>query len=55
LREELPGLKLSQYKDRIFNNWKTSPENPMNQPRKAAASGKVSGDDDGDIGAAADF
>lgn len=28
LKEEMPGLKLSQYKERIFDAWKTSPENP---------------------------
>lgn len=31
LKEELPGLKMSQYKDKIFNLWKKSPENPANQ------------------------
>ena len=31
MKEDLPGLKLSQYKDRIFENWKKSPENPANQ------------------------
>lgn len=31
LKEEQPGLKLSQYKERIFEMWKTSPENPRNQ------------------------
>jgi len=31
MREEHPGLKLSQYKERIFDAWKTSPENPHNQ------------------------
>lgn len=30
MQEELPGLKLSQYKERIFEQWKTSPENPHN-------------------------
>ena len=28
LKEEHPGLKLSQYKERIFQMWKTAPENP---------------------------
>ena len=32
MKEQLPGLKLSQYKERIFESWKTAPENPMNQP-----------------------
>ena len=31
MREMNPGLKLSQYKDRIFESWKKSPENPDNQ------------------------
>jgi hypothetical protein len=39
LKEELPGLKLSQYKDRIFDLWKRSPENPDNQSRKSAGAG----------------
>lgn len=34
MKEELPGLKLSQYKDRIFEMWKKSPENPANQATK---------------------
>jgi len=35
LKEELPGLKRSQYKERIFALWKKSPENPMNQQTEA--------------------
>eukprot|EP01036_Dinobryon_divergens_P027678 gene27678-36490_t len=31
LKEDCPGLKLSQYKDRIFEMWKKAPENPKNQ------------------------
>lgn len=31
MKEEVPGLKLSQYKDRIFEMWKKAPENPKNQ------------------------
>ncbi|CAJ1953270.1 unnamed protein product [Cylindrotheca closterium] len=31
LKSELPGLKMSQYKDKVFNLWKKSPENPKNQ------------------------
>lgn len=31
MKEEYPGLKLSQYKERIFEAWKTAPENPHNQ------------------------
>jgi len=38
LKEELPGLKLSQYKERIFDLWKTAPENPRNQVGKPSAS-----------------
>lgn len=30
LKEDKPGLKLSQYKDIIFKRWLKSPENPMN-------------------------
>ena len=33
MKEDLPGLKLSQYKDRIFENWNKSPENPANQAK----------------------
>lgn len=31
MKEEKPGLKLMQYKSRIFENWQRSPENPRNQ------------------------
>jgi len=31
MKEEYPGLKLSQYKEKIFQKWKKSPENPANQ------------------------
>ena len=34
MKESHPGLKLSQYKEKIFELWKKSPENPLN---KAAA------------------
>ena len=47
LRQELPGLKLSQYQERIFDEWKVSPENPRNQRR--ATSGDDAGDWDVDI------
>ncbi len=30
-KEDYPGLRLTQYKERIFQSWKTSPENPANQ------------------------
>eukprot|EP00605_Chrysophyceae_sp_TOSAG23-4_P002030 GSChrysophyteH1.ASY1.ANO1.2248.1 assembled CDS len=29
-KEDHPGLKLSQYKERIFDAWQNSPENPRN-------------------------
>eukprot|EP00525_Craspedostauros_australis_P003362 CAMPEP_0198130894 /NCGR_PEP_ID=MMETSP1442-20131203/54928_1 /TAXON_ID= /ORGANISM="Craspedostauros australis, Strain CCMP3328" /LENGTH=245 /DNA_ID=CAMNT_0043791595 /DNA_START=210 /DNA_END=947 /DNA_ORIENTATION=- len=32
MKEDYPGLKLSQYKEKIFNLWKKSPENPANRP-----------------------
>lgn len=31
MKEEYPNLKLSQYKEKISNLWKRSPENPDNQ------------------------
>ena len=31
MRQDYPGLKLSQYKEKIFEMWKKSPENPANQ------------------------
>lgn len=37
MKHEFPGLRLSQYKERIFEAWKTSPENPRYQQRLAAA------------------
>jgi membrane protein involved in colicin uptake len=30
MKEDYPGLKLSQYKEKIFQKWKKSPENPAN-------------------------
>merc|ERR1712023_602814 len=30
LRVDQPGLKLSQYKERCWKAWQSSPENPMN-------------------------
>jgi hypothetical protein len=35
MREDFPGLKLSQYKERIFNAWNKSSENPKNQIQKS--------------------
>lgn len=34
VKEEHPGLRLSQYKEKIFAMWKKSPENPANHPDK---------------------
>lgn len=31
MKEEKPGLKLQQYKARIFDEWQRSKENPRNQ------------------------
>lgn len=31
LKEQQPGLKLSQYKERCWQNWQKSPDNPLNQ------------------------
>jgi hypothetical protein len=33
VKADYPNLKLSQYKDKIFQLWKKSPENPANQPK----------------------
>mmetsp|Transcript_47394 Transcript_47394/g.57393 ORF Transcript_47394/g.57393 Transcript_47394/m.57393 type:complete len:259 (+) Transcript_47394:177-953(+) len=33
MKEQYPGLKMSQYKEKIFNLWKKSSDNPMNQQR----------------------
>jgi hypothetical protein len=38
MKKEHPGLKLSQYKERIFEMWKTSPENPRYVASMQAAS-----------------
>ncbi|CAE7483002.1 ccdc124 [Symbiodinium microadriaticum] len=40
VKHEQPGLKLSQYKERIFEMWKVSPENPRYQQAVAAKSAK---------------
>ena len=37
LREENPGLKLSQYKDRCFALWQKHPDNPNNRAGAAVA------------------
>ena len=31
VKEENPGLRLTQYKEKVWNLWKKSPENPANQ------------------------
>ena len=31
MKSDYPGLRLTQYKEKIFASWKKSPENPMNQ------------------------
>lgn len=31
VKEDYSGLRLSQYKEKVFNLWKKSPENPANQ------------------------
>jgi hypothetical protein len=31
LRADIPGLKRSQYKERIFKAWQKAPENPKNE------------------------
>lgn len=40
VKQDMPGLKHSQYKERIFDMWKTSPENPRYQQAQAAAAEK---------------
>jgi hypothetical protein len=37
-KQDYPGLKLSQYKERIFEKWKLSPENPANIKKNALQS-----------------
>jgi hypothetical protein len=41
MKKEYPGLKLSQYKERIFESWKTSPENPRYVAAMQAANTKA--------------
>ena len=31
VKEDLPGLRLTQYKEKVWNLWKKAPENPANQ------------------------
>ncbi|KAG2448049.1 hypothetical protein HYH02_007076 [Chlamydomonas schloesseri] len=37
LKEEKPGLKMSQYKDMLWKTWQKAPENPLNAAALAAA------------------
>lgn len=48
MKEEHPGLKLSQYKERIFDNWKSAPENPRNQPKSNVFTGAMATADETD-------
>jgi hypothetical protein len=34
VKADYPGLRLTQYKEKIFALWKKSPENPENQLEK---------------------
>jgi len=34
MKEQYPGLKRSQYLEKMFTMWKKSPENPMNWPKE---------------------
>lgn len=36
VKSDYPGLRLSQYKEKIFALWKKSPENPQNQQQEDA-------------------
>ncbi|GLC41681.1 hypothetical protein PLESTB_000689300 [Pleodorina starrii] len=36
LKEEKPGLKMSQYKDMLWKTWQKAPENPLNQVQLAS-------------------
>ena len=36
LKEEYPNLKLSQYKERIFDKWQKAPENPKNIAKRTS-------------------
>lgn len=40
LKEDQPGLKLSQYKERINDLWKMSPKNPKNAARRQVFRGR---------------
>lgn len=35
LKQDHPGLKLSQYKEKLWEMWRKSPENPLNQDHLA--------------------
>jgi hypothetical protein len=36
IKDDYPGLRLTQYKDKIWSLWKKSPENPANYPPAGA-------------------
>jgi hypothetical protein len=40
MKSDYPGLKKSQYQERIFKLWQKSPENPMNWPKAETSSSK---------------
>jgi hypothetical protein len=42
LKQDLPGLKLSQYKERIFDMWQKAPENPRNNHTTRGGAGAES-------------
>lgn len=41
LKEEQPGLRRTQYKERLAALWRKAPENPMNSETKVAYNAKV--------------
>ncbi|PNW73363.1 hypothetical protein CHLRE_14g629500v5 [Chlamydomonas reinhardtii] len=43
LKEEKPGLKMSQYKDMLWKTWQKAPDNPLNAAALAAAAASPSG------------
>jgi membrane protein involved in colicin uptake len=43
MKADHPGLRLQQYKDRIFELWKKSPENPANAPTGGGRAGPGEG------------
>ncbi|KAH9126498.1 hypothetical protein LEN26_006357 [Aphanomyces euteiches] len=47
LKADYPGLKLSQYKQRLSDMWRRSPQNPMNQHLMLVATLKIDSIQDG--------